>query len=256
MTEGQILTQEQVLEQLKTRGFEEGFAATPLRKFWGKLESYTGIMRGGNFGDFLVVQYNFAEVEPLESTEPYTAPIAQIEIRHSDRAKSASGYFGDSVDKIINVGVALDIPQGQCKNQDYLIGKMCLMEFTPGHAISSKDDATGQWKDKPTNCWTLQEVKGEGTSPAVAGAVTPAVAAPTGESAIQVALRLLDGKTEARWHQAVFIDPTVKPDTALVNSIISREFLPPYIASGVVTKDEEEVYHVNLHDTVSEELPF
>ena len=40
----QVIPQEQVLAQLKTRGFETGGFRSPLRHFRGKLDSITGSM--------------------------------------------------------------------------------------------------------------------------------------------------------------------------------------------------------------------
>ncbi len=245
MADALPLTQDQILAQLQTRGFEEGFQRTPLRDFWGKLTSITGEMRQGNSGAFAVALYNFDEVEPIESVEPYTSPIGQIEVSTSTRAKSKMGYLGKSIDDIINVGLPLDTPQAQVKNQDYIIGKVLHMKLTPGHMISNKDDATGTWTDKPNDCWVLMEIKGEGTAPTpatVAATATPP--APTGIDASQQALNLLDGRTEQQWHQAVFVDPTVKADTNVIMSIANREFIVGLEAAGKVTKDETGIYHV------------
>ena len=74
------LTQDQILAQLMTRGFEQGFQRSPLRDFWGKLTSITGEMRTGQSGSFAVALYNFDEVEVIESVEPYTSPIGQVEV--------------------------------------------------------------------------------------------------------------------------------------------------------------------------------
>lgn len=237
------LSQDQVLAQLKTRGFEEGFQRTPLRDFWGVLDSYGGDMREGQRGAFLVVLYNFKEVEVIESIEPYTSPIAQVEISHSSRAKSRMGYWGESVDKIINTGIDPEVPQEQVKNQDYLLGKRCHLKLTPGHMIFNVDAK----EERPNDCWTLMEVAGEATSASVtataAPAATPAPTAPV-KTATQAALEALDGKTEQEWHQEVFTNSIVKANQSIVNAIIGRTFLPDLETAGVVTKGEDGIYHV------------
>ena len=98
------LTEEQVLASLQTRGFEDAYVSTPLRDFWGALKSITGEMRPGRDGSYLVALYNFEGVEVIDSVEPYTSPIAQIDIPASTKAKSKMGYLGASIDKIINAG--------------------------------------------------------------------------------------------------------------------------------------------------------
>lgn len=249
------LTQDQVLAQLQTRGFEEGFERTTLRDFWGVLTGIKGEMRDGERGAYLVALYDFDQVEVIESTVPYVSPIGQIEASASTKAKSKMGYLGASIDRVINPGMAADVPQAQAKNQDFLIGKRCHMKYTHGHPIP-KRAGDGTWDDVPTSCWELIEM---GDAPAVATApvaatapgvapVIPATApvapAPAGLSSAQQALALLDGKTEQQWHQAALPDPIIKADTAFVQSIISREFLQAQEAAGIVTKDADGTFHI------------
>ena len=236
------LTQEQILAQLQTRGFESGYQATPLRDFWGTLTSITGEMRSGQRGAFAVSLYNFNEIEVIQSTEPYTSPVAQIEIPVSKAVKSKMGYWGDSIDDVINPGIDKSVPQNapNVKGQGYLVGKRLHVALTPGHPIGFKDDATGKWEDRPQDCWTLLEIQGEGT-PAVAP--VPGVAAPAVD-ATATALTALNGKTLQQWHQDVFANPAVKADTKLINLIISGQFISGLEGAGKVTKDEAGVYTV------------
>ncbi|KKL99246.1 hypothetical protein LCGC14_1816300 [marine sediment metagenome] len=247
----QPLSQDQVLAQLKTRGFEEGFVSTTLRDFWAKLTSITGVMRDGDRGAYLVVLYNHDEVEvlPEGSTEPYLSPIGQFEVPASSKAKSKMGYIGTSIDRIINAGLPADAPPDQIKPQETLIGQRCHWKFTPGHPIPKK---TGDvWDDIPTSCWELIET---GSAPAVVAPApapttttdtsAPASGAATPLTAVQQALALLDGKTETQWHQAAFIDPIVKGSPEVTKSIIDRKFIPPLEEAGTVTKDANDVYHV------------
>lgn len=249
MVDAVPLTQDQILAQLQVRGFESGFQRTPLRDFWGRLTSITGEMRQGQSGPFAVALYNFDEVEAIESIEVYTSPIGQIEVPVSTRDKSKMGYLGTSIDNIINAGLPLDAPPEQVKNQDYLVTKMLHMKLMPGRLIPSRDDATGAWSDKPTECWELIEMKEEGVpavatpTPGTAATPTQPVAAPTVDANTQ-ALKLLDGKNENQWHQDVFNDPVVKTDTAVVQTIINGSFLSGLVAAKKVTKGDDGIYHV------------
>ncbi len=239
------LTQEQVLAALQVRGFEEGYTGTPLRDFWGVLKSITGEMRSGQRGAYMVALYNSEEIEVINTIEPYTSPIAQIDISVSTKAKSKMGYLGASIDKIINAGLAPDVAQAEAKNIDYLIGKKLHWQFTPGHLIPNVDEA-GNWSDKPTNCWVVTEVGGEAavaapTPPNAQGTGAPAA---TGVSASQQALILLDGKNVQQWHQVVMADPIVKQDTKVLQSIIDTSFLSGMETGGKVTKDADGVYHL------------
>jgi hypothetical protein len=157
------LTPEEILSQLRTRGFESGFQATPLREFFGKLGSISGDMvkRGEMPQARLEVLYNFSELEVLTSTEPYESPIAQIAIMHSNREQSGMGVFGKSVDKVINADLPEDAPPEQVKGQDYLIGKTLHMKMTGGHMMW--DGKTKE--EKARDCWELVEIMGEEEAP-------------------------------------------------------------------------------------------
>ena len=236
------IPQDQILAMLQTRGFEAGFQSTPLRDFWGALTSITGEMRQGQRGAFAVSLYNFGDVEVIYSTEPYTNPIAQIEIPVSVKDKSKMGYWGESVDSIINPGIDKTVPHGgpNVKNQDYLIGKKIHIMLTPGHPIPNRDEATGKWEDKPQDCWTLVEIQGEGAAPAVVGQAP----APTKIDTATIALNALNNKTVQQWHQEVFGNPAVKSDVALINQIISGEFISGLEKAGRIVKDANGVYTI------------
>lgn len=245
------MTPQEVLAQLQTRGFETGGFRSPLQHFRGKLGSITGSMvqRGSMPQAKLEVNYNFDEIEVFKSAEPYSFPIAQISMMHSNRVKSNMGVLGISIDKIINAGLDENAPQEQAKNQDFLIGKVQEWKMTPGHMMWNQDEG----KETPRECWEVVFVEGVGGTPhsgvatptVASGAVAPTEApAPTGLTSAQQALNLLDGLTQQEWHNTVLLDTLVKGDSALVNSIISGTFIPPMEEAGQVTKDENGVYHV------------
>jgi len=246
------LTPEQLLAQLQTRGFEAGGFRSPLRHFRGTLTSITGSMvqRGNMPQAKLEVTYNFdkpgAPIEVFASTEPYPFPIAQISMMHSNREKSNMGVLGASIDKIINADVDSNAPQAQVKNQDFLIGKVQEWKMTPGHMMWDNDKQA----ETPRDAWEVVYVEGVGGTPH-SGVATPAptdtpapTVTPTGVTPIQQALNLLDGKTQQDWNNQVFQDPLVKGDSALVSKIISGAFIPELEAVGMVTKDDNGVFHV------------
>lgn len=236
------LTQEEILAQLRTRGFEKGFQATPLREFTGTLESITGdmVQRGRMAQPRLEVLYNFVDIEVIDTTEPYISPVAQISIMQSTRERSLMGVFGASVDRFINVdskGNPLpdELPDGtpnpNLKSHGYLIGKVLHIKVTGGHMMW--DGNRGE--ETPREAW---ELVGMEALPGGAAEVSP------GLNATQEALRVLDGKTEQQWHQVVFNNPAVKADEKVRSSILNRTFLDPLEADGVITKDDNGVYHV------------
>lgn len=241
------LTPDQVMAQLRTRGFETGGFRSPLRHFRGKLDSITGSMvqRGNMTQARLEVLYNFSDIEVFLSTEPYPFPIAQIAVMHSNREKSYTGVLGKSIDKIINADLDENAPQEKVKNQDFLIGKVQEWKVTPGHMMWDNDKQA----ETARECWEVVYVEGVGGTPhsgvatTVASVETPAQ--PTGKALTpaQQAMNLLDGKTQQEWNNIVFQDSQVKGDSDLTNSIIQGTFIPPLEAAGLVTKDKDGRFH-------------
>lgn len=245
------LTPEQVLEQLRVRGYETGGFRSPLRHFRGLLTSITGSMvqRGTMPQARLEVLYNFDKVEVFASSEPYPFPVAQVNVMHNTRIKSAMGVLGASMDKIINAGIDENTPQDQVKNQDFLVDKIQEWKVTSGHMMWNAD--VGQ--ETPRESWEVVYVEGVGGTPhsgvaqTVVETLTVPASAPVATSTTvtpaQQALDLLDGKTQQQWNNIVFQDPLVKSSPELINSIIQGTFIPPMEASGMVTKDENGIYH-------------
>jgi len=238
----ELMSQEQVLVQLRTRGYETGGFKSPLRYFRGRLDSITGsmVMLGKMTQAKLEVCYNFSELEVFESSTPYPFPISQITVMHSVRDKSGMGVLGASMDNIVNAGVDANTPQVQAKNQDALIGVLQEWKVTPGHMMWD----TAKKEETPRDSWEVVWAEGFGGTPNSGVAPAPAtVAAGSGVSASQKAIDILDGKTQAQWNNVVFQDNVVKSDATLINSIIAGEFISSIEESGVVTKDDDGVYH-------------
>lgn len=241
------INQQDVLNQLRTRGYESGGFRSPLRHFRGKLTSITGSMvqRGNMQQARLEVAYNFSDVEVFDSTEPYPHPIAQITIMHSTRTKSGMAVLGTSMDKILNANIDKNTPQEQAKNQDALIGVMQEWKVTSGHMMwDSKEE-----KETPRECWEVVWAEGfggtphSGTTPTTTANPASTPTTSSGETPLQRAINLLDGKTQQQWNNIVFQDEVVKNDTALINNIINGKFLPPLEEAGTITKDDNGVYH-------------
>lgn len=238
------LTQQEVLEQLRTRGFETGGFRSPLRHFRGKLTSITGSMvqRGNMPQPKLEILYNFAEIEVFESTEPYTNPIAQLNMMHSTRVKSNAGVLGMSMDKLLNAGLDENAPQGQAKNQDFLVDKIQEWKMTPGHMMWDADKGA----ETARECWEVVYIEGVGGIPHSGVATAPATTAPTptGVTPEQEALSLLDSRTQQEWNNLVFQNPLIKGKPELTQKIIGGEFIAEALAGNKVTKDDNGVFHV------------
>ena len=245
------LTPEDVLAQLKTRGFEDGFPQSPLKEFTGRLVSIGGQMIERFTPPRLEVLYNFEEVEVIESTEPYTDPIAQVSILHSSRKQSAMGVFGMSVDTVINAGLDDDADPLDVKGQDYLVDKVLHMKKTGGHMMWDGKTKTEQARE----CWELIEILGEeAPAPAPAKPVTrplPKAPAPVqskgkavaGADDITTAIDLLDGKTEQQFYQDFFNNASLKKNEALRTKLLGRKFIPELVAAGIINLGTDKLYH-------------
>jgi len=242
------LTPDQVMEQLKTRGFTTGNFGTPLRHFRGVLDSITGAMvqRGQMAQARLEVTYHFSKIEVFSSIEPYPTNVGEISLLHSNTVRSNMGVLGKSMDKILNAGVDENAGQDKVSNQDALIGKVQEWKMTSGHMFPYRDDATGLWGERPNDAWEVQYVEGIGGTPhsgaGEAAPATPAVAAVPKAGSVtpmQQALNLLNGKTAQEWNNVVFQDPIIKGDPQLTNSIIQGTFLSGLVAAGTVTVDAD-----------------
>lgn len=200
------------------RNLQPGFETSPLRHFKGVLENYGVREVAGNFPGTRV-DLMFRDVEVIESTEPYHFPIAQISIRYSDKENSAWGIFAKSAVQFMPDGTDFEDLKGQ----------LLEMKLTPGHKFGI-DKVTGE--EVVRDMWECVGI------PSMAGAeakVPPKIQA----------LRLLDESTEQDWNKVVFADPAVKSDGELVQSILSRAFLPALVAAGVASQDENQVWHVD-----------
>ena len=250
-----MLPQDQVLSQLKVRGFETGGFRSPLRWFRGTLTGITGSMvqRGQMKQARMEVLYNFqkGDLEVFESTEPYPFPIAQVAIMHSNRDKSIMGVLGMSIDKLINAGIGENIPQEQAKNFGFIISKLQEWRVTSGHMMwdGSADSGSPDKKgaEVPREAWEVVWIDGVGGTPH-SGIATPTAtgkAPPTVGSITptQQALNLLDGKTQQAWNNVVFQDPLIKGSPELIGSIIQGQFISGMEAAGMVTKDNNGIYH-------------
>lgn len=238
-----VLSKEQLLDQLKTRGFETGGFKSPLRHFRGRLTSITGemVQRGSMPKPKLEITYSFDELEVIDSTEPYPFPVAQITIMHSTKDKSAMGVLGKSIDRIINADADENAPQNQVNNQDVLEGVMQEWKVTPGHMMPDRDE-NNNWIETPREAWEVIWVEGYGEAKTDKKA-TKSSAKTSGVSATQKAIDLLDGKTIQDWNAAIFQDPVIKADANLINQVVTGQFIQPLLDSGVITKDDNDVYH-------------
>lgn len=195
---------------------------TPLRKFYGVLESFPHEQSG--YGKTRV-SLNFTQVQVIESTEPYPFPIATLAINLSNRKNSSWGVFGESLIKCLPENADID----SC------IGKKVGMEMEVGHKFGTNQDGD----EMLGNCWKVFEVAG-----VVAGAKQI--------TAKDKAVALLDGKNIQEHTTLALANPQIRSDIDLQKAIVSKVFYNSLLQSGMFTKDEQGIYH----KAQVEEIPF
>lgn len=195
------------------RGLQEGVSRTPLEEFKGKLDDYES--ETTTFTPPTVnINLHFTDLEVIKSDEPYQFPIANLPIKFSKRANSAWGIFSQSVAKLVP------------DDEDIKDQKGKMMHLKRRSHIFGQDRTTGD--DMVGFVWEVQEIEGSGPK------VDPT----------EVALAILDGKTEAEFGQKVFADKDVKKSPELQKQIIGKTWVASMITAGRVTKDENAVHHL------------
>ena len=199
------------------RGLSDGFEATPLRDFWGKLDSITTISRNNR----LIVQFNFTEVQVVKATTPYDFPVAVIELPQSARKKSTWGFLSDSIAKLIP----------EAENLGYLVGKRLHWAMTPGHMLWNRDVG----KDVERDCWEVLAIG----QPAAPGVVP-------GKTLREQTIELMMGKTEAEFNQAYFPNAALRQGSegaAIQQQILAKTFIGSVLSEGKVKKDADGRFH-------------
>ena len=244
--EGIPVAVDDVMNQLKSTVYQEAGIdfVGPLRDFKGSMTGINGRMRKLGTRDALEILFNFSdvEVEPGGSTEPYTSPIAQMAVLHGDKKGQAMQVLDASRDKLVNVDTdGNPIPKfgedGQpnpdYKNWDALFGTIQHWKYTPGHPIRKKNKGTGEYEDAVAGMWEVLEISEEAPAPVKKIA------------AKDIAISVLNGKTEAQFTQAIFTNTKFKAadtDKKVFNSITKKTFIPALLEAGEVVVDEAGVY--------------
>ena len=210
---------------VSVRGLVDSEFGTPLRRFYGVLDSY--YPEEQKFGTVVVLHFKDVEVADFEdgrpgSVEPYNFPIATISIKLSNKKKSGWGVFGDSLAELLP-------PDQDIKD---CVGKRMGLFMEEGH-VYGQDRQTGD--DLVGNPWHAFELEGRAVSPSGA-------AMPTAKDRAKELLTEKGGKTRAEFNKAAYADPLIRKDTALQRSITDKSFINSLVQLGEVAEDENGVF--------------
>ena len=239
---------------ISVRNLVESDLGTPLRKFTGILDSITKddkVAASGN--KYSVASWNFKDVEPIETTEPYNFPIATITYMLSNKKKSQFGILADSAAVILDMQYTKEqldpsnpafIHPSKRADVDTAIGKrfgLVMQDGEEGRPTApmiwdsrKKDEKNPKGQEVANPTWVVYSIEGIG---AIGGA-----------NPNEVAYKLLDGKTSQQFKALAIVDAAIKTDPALQAMIAAPESAPTAfvniaVASGQFTKDANGIYH-------------
>jgi hypothetical protein len=146
------------------RGLVEGGTNTPLRRFIGLFKGNQPEQKTGNTGTYVQNNLQFADIEVLESVEPYNFPTATIGISGSNRKSSKWGVFADSLVTLLDAGIPEGTPDEQRKGLkdcfDHKIG-MVFADGQEGRPEPPKMYNGAKKAEVPTPVWMAYSFDGQ-----------------------------------------------------------------------------------------------
>ena len=211
---------------------------TPLTEFTGKLTSWD-VAKSQFDATIHNIVFKFEGVQVIsvqEGSGPYPFDHAEISIKHSGSERSGFGMLVSSMDKALGATKQqsdLDKYVGQewhFRTERFNWGRI------PGSTVADENgDTWGNiWIAELAGVTASTFVEAPVKEPVITEALTPE----------EKALALLDGKTQSEWIPEVVQDTEIQQDMALFQSIMSNQWLASKIASGAVTQDDQDRFHV------------
>ncbi|KKK75228.1 hypothetical protein LCGC14_2875820, partial [marine sediment metagenome] len=209
---------------------------SPLLRFKGVLANYVAEERTGNDqSKYMVILFNFAEVEVIDSEEPYPFPIAIIRIGYKPPKDSRGGTkwdaFAGSLRKLSPENPDLDV----------LVGHKQEWARLPFKIRSPLTDEEGQpqldgnsrpiWGDLDVLCWKVVACEGLGSAEEKDADFNAYL------------VGLADGKTEPKFYEAALTDSKVMARPNIVEAITGRKLLSTLTEMNLLTQDAEGILH-------------
>jgi hypothetical protein len=210
-----MTTGEAFVPSLETKAF-----GTPLLQFRGTLKEYISKPQKDDASgrSFMVIGFNFTDIEVIASTDPYAFPICTIDVGYSQTEVTRWGALAKSIKKLYGRTPALDEIVG--KQQEWVYGP-CKLRTKEGD----------QWKDIEDRAWQIVSIDGLGSPAQMTADIDAHV------------LDLLDGKTEQDFQQVFFVDPEIRKHPELIEQATNRQLLPTLEAAGRAYRDDGGVWH-------------
>ncbi|KKM81647.1 hypothetical protein LCGC14_1327610 [marine sediment metagenome] len=214
---------------------------TPLRHFKGTLsDDPTKPLREerstkDGSRKYVVINFNFLDVEVLDSVEPFPFPIALITIGYAapqtSRGSTKWEAFSGSLRKLMPDNPDVNLLKG--KRQEWKMDTRKLRRGLTDEEGQPVMDANNNqvWGDVDTLCWTVVAVDG-------LGSVQEA-----DEEFNAYLVDLADGKTEVQFYEVALVDEKVRGRPNIVQAIVDRKLLNTLKEMNLLTRDAEGVLH-------------
>ena len=216
---------------------------TPLTEFIGTIDGWD--VKKSNFGDGthnIVLSFSNVEALQVRDGSPYPFSTAEVSIKHSGSERSGFGMLVASMDKAINA-------QRNQSDLDNYVGKTWHFRtdrFNWGKIPNSTvaDENGDTWGD----IWQAELA----TSNTTTSTFVEVPEAPVAEkatvdtsnmSAEDIALDLLDGRTQADWTPLCVQNETIQ-QSPMFSQFMDNTWIAGKLASGVITRDDQGVFHV------------
>ena len=220
-------------------------ADTPLRHFKGTLAPDMELSEERTTKDgsrkYVVLNFNFADLEVIESVEIYPFPIALITVGYAPPQSSRGGTkfeaLAGSLRKLMPDQLDIDLLKG--KRQEWKMEERSLRRgLTDEEGNPLMDGNQKQlWGNVPTLCWTVVAVEGLGS----------VEEADNNFNAFLV--DLAEGKTEPQFYEAALTNSKVTARPNIVEAITGRKLLDTLKEMGLLTRDAEGILHKVLEGT-------
>ncbi len=212
-----------MVQQGFTPSIAEATGSTPLRRFRGKLQG-TGMREHtfeGRDKPTRYIQFAFTDLLVMETDSPYPYPIGTIEVTYTDPASSR----GQTKWEALAASIRLLLPPGTPLVLDeVLVGKDQEWALLPAKL---RVQVEGKWQTAEDEAWQVVSLQGA----AAATDITPHV------------LDLLDGQTDAGFHEALYADALVKSHPKVVEAVTNRTLLTSLSEAGKCWRDDGGVWH-------------
>lgn len=223
----------------------------PLIHFKGVLKEYHPVDAGGGGRKYTVIEFNFTDVEVIESREPYYFPITSFGIGYSapsDRGRPGQGnrweVLSASLRKLLGPENAeLKVLKGKMqeweqrpgtirqalKDED---GNQVMMENPDGSpVIGNNGQPREEWGDVVLPCWQLVALEGVGSAEEVDTEFMGHLCG------------LADGKDDRAFYEAAFGDSKVTGKPDVVQSITDRLLVQTLLDAGRLERSTDGMLH-------------